>query len=195
MCGIPEAMAALQIMQAVGGFQAQKAQAKAQEEANEVTRENANIAYLNDLQAIEKEKGFAAREKVLADFEASQANMRDKHKALNMDLGNPIAIMRSFGADRDLQFVKTLNEFNFDMYKAQTQATNSYATLQRTYNKIPPVTKPSALGLGLQIATAGAGYLSVDASKRKFFTDYGIGADSPFNPNKTQPIIGTNPKV
>jgi len=195
MCGVPEAMAVLQIAQSVMGYQAQKKQAEAQEQANKVTAANANIAYLNDLQAIEKEKGLAAREKVLSDFEASQVNRQNKHKALNMDLGNPIAIMRSFGADRDLQWVKTLNEFNFDMYKAQTQATNSYATLQRTYNKIPPVSKPSALGLGLQIATAGAGYLSEDASKRKFLTGYGIGADSPFNPNETETITGTNPKV
>lgn len=191
MCGVPEAMAALQVLQSIGGYQAQKAQAKAQEAANQQAIESANVAYLNDLQQIETERGLAAREKALTDFQNKQKLAKERATALNSGYGNVINIMRDIGARQDLQYVELENEFSFDMMKLNTQAANSYTALQRNYNKIPPVTEPSALGLGLQIATAGAGYLSVDASDRKFMREYGIGAESPFNPkNATGTITG-----
>jgi len=191
MCGVPEAMAALQVLQSIGGYQAQKAQAKAQEAANQQAIESANVAYLNDLQQIETERGLAAREKALTDFENKQKLAKERATALNSGYGNVINIMRDIGAKQDLQYVELENEFSFDMMKLNTQAANSYTALQRNYNKIPPVTEPSALGLGLQIATAGASYLSVDASDRKFMKGYGIGAQSPFNPkNATGTITG-----
>ena len=176
MCGVAEAMAALQIMQSIGQYQAQKAQAKAQEEANVKAAESANMAYLNDLQTIEKERGLAAREKALTDFKNSQVLKKEKHEKLNKGYGNPITIIREIGSKQDLQYVETKNEFDFDMLKLNTQAANSYTALQRNYNKIPPVSKPSSIGLGLQIATAGAGYLSVDKADRAFLKGYGKGA-------------------
>lgn len=176
MCGVPEAMAALQILQSIGNYQAQREQAKAQEAANVRAAESANMAYLNDLQTIETERGLAAREKALEDFKMRQALKKEKHELLNKGYGNPITIMREIGSKQDLQYVETKNEFDFDMLKLNTQAANSYTALQRNYNKIPPVAKPSALGLGLQIATAGAGYLSVDKADRAFLKDYGKGA-------------------
>ncbi len=191
MCGVPEAMAALQILQSIGNYQAQKEQAKAQEAANVRAAESANIAYLNDLQTIETERGLAAREKALEDFKLRQEAAKERAKKFNEGFGSAITIMREIGSKQDLQYVETKNEFDFDMLKLNTQAANSYTALQRNYNKIPPVAKPSALGLGLQIATAGAGYLSVDASDRKFMKGYGIGAESPFNPkNATGTITG-----
>lgn len=190
MCGVPEAMAALQVLQSIGGYQAQKAQAKAQEAANQQAIESANVAYLNDLQQIETERGLAAREKALSNFENKQKLAKERATALNSGYGNVINIMRDIGARQDLQYVELENEFSFDMMKLNTQAANSYTALQRNYNKIPPVTKPSALGLGLEIASAGAGYLTVPASDRKFMTGYGIGANSPFNPNQTGTITG-----
>lgn len=191
MCGVPEAMAALQVLQSIGSYQAQREQAKAQEAANVKAAESANIAYLNDLQTIETERGLAAREKALEDFKLRQEAAKERAKKFNEGFGNAITIMREIGSKQDLQYVETKNEFDFDMLKLNTQAANSYTALQRNYNKIPPVVKPSALGLGLQIATAGAGYLSVDASDRKFMKGYGIGAESPFNPkNATGTITG-----
>jgi hypothetical protein len=190
MCGVPEAMAALQVLQSIGGYQAQKAQAKAQEAANQQAIESANVSYLNDLQQIETERGLAAREKALANFENKQKLAKERATALNSGYGNVINIMRDIGARQDIQYVELENEFSFDMMKLNTQAANSYTALQRNYNKIPPVTKPSALGLGLQIATAGAGYLTVPAGDRAFMKGYGIGANSPFNPNQTGTITG-----
>jgi hypothetical protein len=176
MCGIPEAMAALQIMQAVGGFQADKQQSKAQEAANARAAESANIAYLNDIQGIEMERGLAAREKSLADFTQKQASKKAEATALNAGFGNAINIIKEIGSKQDLQYIETKNEFDFDMLKLNTQSANSYTALQRNLNKLPPVAKPSPLALGLQIATAGGGYLGVDASDRKYLKDYGKGA-------------------
>ena len=176
MCGIPEAMAALQIMQAVSGFQAQKAQAEAQEEANTRAAESANMAYLNDIQGIEMERGLAAREKALADFIQKQTSKKEEATALNLGFGNPINIIKEIGAKQDLQYIETKNEFDFDMLKLNTQSANSYTALQRNLNKLPPVAQPSPLGLGLEIATAGAGYLSVDKTDRAYLKNYGKGA-------------------
>jgi hypothetical protein len=191
MCGVAEAMAVMSVVQSISGYQAKKEQAKAQEQTNRQAAESANISYLNDLQQIETERGLAAREKALANFENKQKLAKERATALNSGYGNVINIMRDIGARQDIQYVELENEFSFDMMKLNTQAANSYTALQRNYNKIPPVTKPSALGLGLEIASAGAGYLTVPASDRKFFPDYGIGANSPFNPkNATGTITG-----
>lgn len=185
MCGVAEAYAALQIMNSINSYQTQRAQAKAQEQANKITEQNANISYLNDIQKIEGEKVEAAREFALEDFKRKMVLRKEQAQALNLGFGNPFKVIQDLAGAADTDYVELQNAFLSDMYKANYQYSQAYADMQQTRAKyIKPVQTPSALGLGLEIATAGASYLSVPASNRKFFKDYGIGANSPFNPNQ-----------
>lgn len=185
MCGVAEAMAVMSVMQSVQGYQTQRAAAKAQEESNKITEQNTNISYLNDIQKIEGEKVEAAREFALKSFKSKMDLRQKQATALNLGFGDPFKVVQDLAGAADTDYVELQNAFLSDMYKANYQYSQAYADMQKMRAQyIKSVQKPSALGLGLEIATTGASYLSVPASNRKFFKDYGIGANSPFNPNQ-----------
>ena len=159
MCGVAEAMAVMSIMKSVNDYQTQKAAAKAQEESNRITIENANISYLNDIQKIEGEKVEAAREFALEDFKNKMDLRKKQAQALNLGFGNPFKVVQDLAGTADTDYVELQNAFLSDMYKANYQYTQAYANMQKTRSQyLKPVVKPSALGLGLEIATAGYTY-------------------------------------
>ncbi len=159
MCGVNEAMAVLSIIKSVNNFQGQKAQAKAQKEANRITVENANISYLNDIQKIEGEKVEAAREFALEDFKNKMDLRKKQAQALNLGFGNPFKVVQDLAGAADTDYVELQNAFLSDMYKANYQYTQAYANMQKTRSQyVKPVSEPSALGLGVQIATTAGAY-------------------------------------
>ena len=159
MCGVAEAYAALQIMNSINSYQTERAQAKAQEQANKITEQNANIAYLNDIQKIEGEKVEAAREFALEDFKRKMDLRKKQSQALNLGFGNPFKVIQDLAGTGDTDYVELQNAFLSDMYKANYQYTQAYADMQQTRAKyIKPVQEPSLLGLGLEIGTTAVGY-------------------------------------
>ena len=125
MCGVNEAMAVLSIMNSVNDFQAGKAKAKAQKEANRITVENANISDLNDIQKIEGEKVEAAREFALEDFKNKMDLRKKQAQALNLGFGNPFKIVQDLAGAADTDYVELQNAFLSDMYKANYQYTQA----------------------------------------------------------------------
>ena len=159
MGGVAEAMAVMSVMQSIQGYQTQRAAAKAQTEANKITEQNANIAYLNDIQKIEGEKVEAAREFALEDFKRKMDLRKKQSQALNLGFGNPFKVIQDLAGTGDTDYVELQNAFLSDMYKANYQYTQAYADMQQTRAKyIKPVTEPSLLGLGLEIGTTAVGY-------------------------------------
>jgi hypothetical protein len=159
MCGVVEAMAVMSVMQSIQGYNAQKAQAKAQERANKITEQNANISYLNDIQKIEGEKVEAAREFALEDFKRKMDLRKKQSQALNLGFGNPFKVIQDLAGTADTDYVELQNAFLSDMYKANYQYSQAYADMQTTRAKyLKPVVSPSGLGLALEIGTAAASY-------------------------------------
>ena len=159
MCGVNEAMAVLSIVKAVGDFQGQKAQAKANRQSNEITEQNTNMSYMNDLNKIEFERIEAAREMSLTDFGRKMKLRKEQAQALNLGFGNPFKVVQDIMGRGDTDYVELQNAFLSDMYKANYQYDQAYANLQQKRNKyMKTVSEPSALGLGLQIATTAGAY-------------------------------------
>lgn len=205
MCGVAEAMAVMSIMQSVQGYQNQKAAAKAQEESNKITAQNANIAYLNDIQKIEGEKIEAAREFALNEFKNKMDLRKKQAQALNLGFGNPFKVVQDLAGAADTDYVELQNAFLSDMYKANYQYTQAYANMKNTRAKyLKTVQKPSALGLGLEIATAGATYaanpnaiinaqsFTATAAEASNKATYGMGinAQRQLTGNKTPYLLG-----
>tara|TARA_R100000278_G_scaffold2837_1_gene5470 strand:+ start:381 stop:623 length:243 start_codon:yes stop_codon:yes gene_type:complete len=75
MCGVPQAQLALTAISAVGQVQEyreQKALAASKRAANDRTRENAQVAYMRDINKIDQEKVQADQEKAVAEFKTKQ---------------------------------------------------------------------------------------------------------------------------
>lgn len=159
MCGVNEAMAVLSIVKAVGDFQGQKAQAKADKASNKITEQNTNMSYMNDIQKIEGERIEAAREMSLTDFTNKMKLRKEQAQALNLGFGNPFKVVQDIMGRGDTDYVELQNAFLSDMYKANYQYDQAYANLQQKRNQhMKTVSEPSALGLGLQIATTAGAY-------------------------------------
>jgi hypothetical protein len=205
MCGVAEAMAVMSVMQSIQGYQTQRAAAKAQEESNRITEQNANISYLNDIQKIEGEKVEAAREFALEDFKRKMELRKKQSQALNLGFGNPFKVVQDLAGTADTDYVELQNAFLSDMYKANNQYTQAYANMKNTRAKyLKPVVKPSALGLGLEIATAGATYAgnpnaivnaqsftatAAEASNKAMY-GMGVNAQRQLTGNKTPYLLG-----
>jgi len=181
MCGIPEALAVLQIGQSIMGYQSQKKQAQMQEAANATTARNANTSHNYNLSLIEKERGTAAREKALEQFKLDKETAKEEAKLLNAGYGNPFRIMQDLGGKADLQWLDLENDFMADMNELMGQEYNSYAQLQRTYNQLAPVVYPNPLASALSAGTAVGEYLMVPAVERniEFLKGYGKDAIKP----------------
>ena len=72
MCGVPEAQLALSVFSTVAKFQNDKAVHETNMVANEVSMQNANQAYLNDLSKIDNEASRATQAKALAELKADK---------------------------------------------------------------------------------------------------------------------------
>lgn len=159
MCGYAEAQLALAIVGAVGQHQQASAAAKAQEQSNKITQENANISYLNDLQSIEGERVDAAREFKRKQITKKHKFRKDMAQALNMNLGNPQKIVQELAGQADTDYIELANAFNADIRKANYQEKQAYGTYMQTLSKYTkPVEQPSVFATGLSIAGAGLSY-------------------------------------
>lgn len=159
MCGVNEAMAVLSIMKSVNDFQAGKAQAKADRESNKITEANTNMSYMNDLNKIEFERIEAAREMSLTDFGRKMELRKQQAQALNLGFGNPFKVVQDIMGRGDTDYVELQNAFLSDMYKANYQYDQAYSDFLNKRNRhLKTVSEPSALGLGVQIATTAGAY-------------------------------------
>ncbi len=159
MCGVPEAMLALQITQAFAGQQQTKSNAKAQENANKITEQNANLAYIKDLTNIENEKVEAARTFSYEVLKEKLEKDKERSVLLNKGFGNSFMVMRDLAGQQDRDYIEIQNAFLSDMYKANYQYDQAYSTYSQNvfkYTKTP--TPPSSVALGLEIGAAGLDY-------------------------------------
>ena len=169
MCSIQAAMAGVQIVGKVQEYREQKALAASKRAANDRTRENAQVAYMRDINKIDQEKVLADQEKAVAEFKTKQESKKKLAQNLNLNAGNSVVIVQDIGSLYNDEYTEINREYKSDMIVLANQTTDAYANLSKTYNSIAPVTEPSRTGLLLDIATtAGEGYVAhTDATAPK----------------------------
>ena len=167
MCSIQAAMAGGQIVGKVQEYREQKALAASKRAANDRTRENAQVAYMRDINKIDQEKVQADQEKAVAEFKTKQESKKKLAQNLNLNAGNSVAIVQDIGSLYNDEYTEINREYKGDMITLANQTTDAYANMAKVYNSIAPVTEPSRTGLLLDIATtAGEGYVAhTDATK------------------------------
>tara|TARA_Y100000033_G_scaffold18770_1_gene17636 strand:+ start:428 stop:943 length:516 start_codon:yes stop_codon:yes gene_type:complete len=167
MCSIQAAMAGVQIVGKVQEYREQKALAASKRAANDRTRENAQVAYMRDINKIDQEKVQADQEKAVAEFKTKQESKKKLAQALNLNAGNSVAIVQDIGSLYNDEYTEINREYKGDMITLANQTTDAYANMAKVFNSIAPVTEPSRTGLLLDVATtAGEGYVAhTDAMK------------------------------
>ena len=167
MCSIQAAMAGVQIVGKVQEYREQKALAASKRATNDRTRENANVAYMRDINKIDQEKVQADQEKAVAEFKTKQESKKKLAQNLNLNAGNSVAIVQDIGSLYNDEYTEINREYKGDMITLANQTTDAYANMAKVYNSIAPVVEPSRTGLLLDIATtAGEGYVAhTDATK------------------------------
>ena len=161
MCSIQAAMAGVQIVGKVQEYREQKALAASKRVANNKTRENANVAYIRDINKIDQEKVQADQEKAVAEFKTKQESKKKLAQALNLNAGNAVVIVQDIGSLYNDEYTEINREYKGDMITLANQTTDAYANMAKTYNSIAPVVEPSRTGLLLDVAmTAGEGYVA-----------------------------------
>ena len=167
MCGVPEAQMALAVFTTVAGYQNEKAVHERNTAANEVSMQNANQAYLNDLSKIDNESSRAVQAKALAQLTARQELTKNQAYALNSGFGNSLKVMQDMSGEHDLGFSQIAFDFEADMLSLQGSENDAYASMHRNYANIQQSDAPSQLGSVLEIASAGLNYGS--NPDRKYF--------------------------
>jgi len=167
MCGVAEAQLALAVVSTVASHQNKSAVHERNTAANEVSMQNANQAYMNDLSKIDNESSRAVQAKALAQLKARQELTKNQAYALNSGFGNSLKVMQEMSGEHDLGFSEIAFDFEADMLSLRNSETDAYASLHRNYTNIKPSDPPSQLGSVLEIASAGLNYGAND--KRKFF--------------------------
>ena len=169
MCSIQAAMAGVQIVGKVQEYREQKALAASKRAANDRTRENAQVAYMRDINKIDQEKVLADQEKAVAEFKTKQESKKKLAQALNLNVGNNVAIVQDIGSLYNDEYTEINRDYKGDMITLAGQTTDAYANMAKVFNSLQPVVEPSRTGLLLDIAsTAGTGYIAhTDATKPK----------------------------
>ena len=169
MCSIQAAMAGVQIVGKVQEYREQKALAASKRAANDRTRENAQVAYMRDINKIDQEKVQADQEKAVAEFKTKQESKKKLAQALNLNVGNNVAIVQDIGSLYNDEYTEINRDYKGDMITLAGQTTDAYANMAKVFNSLQPVVEPSRTGLLLDIAsTAGTGYIAhTDATKPK----------------------------
>ena len=169
MCGVPEAQLALAVIGTVTKFQNDKAVHETNMAANEISMQNANQAYLNDLSKIDNESSRAVQAKALAQLTARQELTKNQAYALNSGFGNSLKVMQDMSGEHDLGFSQIAFDFEADMLSLQHSEDDAYASMHRNYANIRTSDAPSLIGSGLQIASAGLDY-GANPNRRFFNT-------------------------
>ena len=170
MCGVPQAQLALTAISAVGQIQEyneKKALAASKRRAQAVTIENANRAYIRDINKIDQEKVQADQEKAVAEFKTKQESKKKLAQALNLNAGNAVAIVQDIGSLYNDEYTEINRDYKGDMITLAGQTTDAYANMAKVYNSLDPVVEPSRTGLLLGLATTGAqGYINYDTATK-----------------------------
>jgi len=169
MCSVQAAMAGVQIVGKVQEHREAKALAASKRAANDRTRENAQVAYMRDINKIDQEKVQADQEKTVAEFKTKQESKKKLAQALNLNVGNNVAIVQDIGSLYNDEYTEINRDYKGDMITLANQTTDAYANMAKVFNSLQPVVEPSRTGLLLDIAsTAGTGYIAhTDATKAK----------------------------
>ena len=169
MCSVQAAMAGVQIVGKVQEHREAKALAASKRAANDRTRENAQVAYMRDINKIDQEKVQADQEKTVAEFKTKQESKKKLAQALNLNAGNRVAIVQDIGSLYNDEYTEINRDYKGDMITLAGQTTDAYANMAKVFNSLQPVVEPSRTGLLLDIAsTAGTGYIAhTDATKAK----------------------------
>ena len=154
MCSIQAAMAGVQIVGKVQEHREKKALAASKRASQDRTRENANVAYMRDINKIDQEKA-------VAEFKTKMESKKKLSQALNLNAGNSIAIVQDIGSLYNDEYTEIMRDYKGDMITLGNQTQDAYANMSKVYNSLEPVTEPSRTGLLLDIATtAGSGYIA-----------------------------------
>ena len=168
MCGVPQAQLALTAISAVGQVQEyreQKALAASKRAANDRTRENAQVAYMRDINKIDQEKVQADQEKAVAEFKTKQESKKKLAQALNLNAGNRVAIVQDIGSLYNDEYTEINRDYKGDMITLAGQTTDAYANMAKVFNSLQPVVEPSRTGLLLDLGTTAAqGYINYDTA-------------------------------
>lgn len=169
MCSIQAAMAGVQIVGKVQEHREKKALAASKRASQDRTRENANVAYMRDINKIDQEKVQADQEKAVAEFKTKMESKKKLAQALNLNAGNSVAIVQDIGSLYNDEYTEIMRDYKGDMITLGNQTQDAYANMSKVYNSLEPVTEPSRTGLLLDIATtAGEGYIAhTDATAPK----------------------------
>lgn len=161
MCSIQAAMAGVQIVGKVQEHREKKALAASKRASQDRTRENANVAYMRDINKIDQEKVQADQEKAVAEFKTKMESKKKLAQALNLNAGNSVAIVQDIGSLYNDEYTEIMRDYKGDMITLGNQTQDAYANMSKVYNSLEPVTEPSRTGLLLDIATtAGSGYIA-----------------------------------
>ena len=170
MCGVPQAQLALTAISAVGKVQEyreQKALAASKRAANDRTRENAQVAYMRDINKIDQEKVLADQEKAVAEFKTKQESKKKLAQALNLNVGNNVAIVQDIGSLYNDEYTEINRDYKGDMITLAGQTTDAYANMAKVFNSLQPVVEPSRTGLLLDLGTTAAqGYINYDTATK-----------------------------
>ena len=167
MCSIQAAMAGVQIVGKVQEYREQKALAASKRATNDRTRENANVAYMRDINKIDQEKVLADQEKTVAEFKAKQEMKKKISQNINLNAGNRVAIVQDIGSLYNDEYTENHRDYKGDMITLANQTTDAYANMSKVYNSLQPVVEPSRTGLLLGLATTGAqGYINYDTATK-----------------------------
>ena len=170
MCGVPQAQLALSVISAVGKVQEyreQKALAASKRASQDRTRENAQVAYMRDINKIDQEKVQADQEKAVAEFKTKQESKKKLAQALNLNVGNNVAIVQDIGSLYNDEYTEINRDYKGDMITLAGQTTDAYANMAKVFNSLQPVVEPSRTGLLLDLGTTAAqGYINYDTATK-----------------------------
>ena len=136
MCSIQAAMAGVQIVGKVQEYREQKALAASKRASQDRTRENANIAYMRDINKIDQEKVQADQEKTVAEFKTKQESKKKLAQALNLNAGNSVAIVQDIGSLYNDEYTEIMRDYKGDMITLAGQTTDAYANMAKVLSLI-----------------------------------------------------------
>ena len=158
MCSIELAMAGIKVASAVSSFQGKKQKANQVAQSNLVAKENASRGYMNDLGYLGWQRTESAEELSRSKFKIKIKKIAMMAEQLNLNVGNPNAIFRDLGAEAQLDEHDTNALFNKDIVTLARKEQEAFGAYEKTINNLPVPYQPSMMGLGIQLASAGAGY-------------------------------------
>ena len=158
MCSPEAAMAGLKVASAFAGYQDQKTKARTTQASNTIAKKNASRGLHDDYGYIDYQKGEARDEKVRETTRSKIAKLNEMAKQLNLNAGNPHAIMKDVGTEYETDYMDVAVAYDKDVISLQRKELEAFGAYERTINDLPVPYKPSKLGLAIQIAEAGTQY-------------------------------------